>query len=300
MAKAAEKVKEESMDLTKAGNTAVAGLEDMMSEAEALGGAGRTKGIDDNQVPFLKLLQDLNPQVKKRDPAYIEGAEPGDILNTATGRVYKGSTPEKKGDIIVVQPWGVDHCINKWVPRELGGGFQGRFPLTGSPEDTMRKLGAVQRPDPKDPNKFDWVLDGGKLQLVDTRYVYVNLLEEGQPPFPCVIAFSSTGHTVAKKWSTLRNASFLPNGAEHPIWFRKYHMTSQAKKNAKGEFFVLDFVNPPMVDGKDTGWVTDKQVRMMAEGLAKSLAAGDIRAADETDETDGAGGAKGEAEKAGL
>ena len=254
--------------------------DDFLNEAAEYGDAGRTKGIEDNVVPFLSLLQDMSPEVKKRDPEYVEGAEPGYILNKATRKLYAPDTG------LVVQPWATDRCINQWVPREAGGGFQGRHPIQGTVEDSMRALGAEQRPDPKDPTKFDWVLPNGH-QLIDTRYVYVNELEvefekdaDGKilgvskvlSASPAVISFSSTGHTVAKKWSTLRNNSVLPNGQEHPIWFKMYLMSSKPAKNNKGDFFVLDFA-----ELKDGGWVRDKLVRDKAKNMFESFAKGNLR-----------------------
>jgi hypothetical protein len=286
MAKEAKKA-EDGKELAKAGTTALAGMDDMMQEAAELGGAGRTKGMEDNQVPFISLLQDLSPEVKKRDPAYIEGAEPGFIINKGTQKIYAGDTG------LIVQPWASERVINKWIPREAGGGYQGRFPLTGTVEETMKALGASQRPDPKDPTKFDWIVEDTGHQLIDTRYVYVNVLENGRCD-PAVVAFSSTGHTVAKKWSTLRNASRLPNGAEHPIWFKKYRMRSQAKKNNKGDFFVLAFD-----DLGDEGFITDASIRNMARSLHEAFAAGSIRAAD-GDGSDAGGDAGEDAEKSGL
>lgn len=277
-----------SKEVAKSAGTAVAAFDDdMMAEAAALGGAGRTKAVDDNVVPFLSLLQDMSPEVKKRDPEYVDGAEPGFILNKATRRLYNPDTG------VLVQPWATDRCINEWIPRENGGGFQGRHPLTGDPDSTMADLGATRRPDPKDPKKFDWILPSGN-QLIDTRYVYVNEIEveldaDGnivafRSATPAVISFSSTGHTSAKKWSTLRNNSTLPGGKEHPIWFKMYRMVSKPAKNTKGDFFVLDFV-----DMGDQGWVKDPGVRAKAKELYESWQKGNVRTNESADAPSEAG-----------
>lgn len=265
---------------TKQTSAVAAFDDDMMKEAEALGGAGRTTAMEDNVVPRLNLLQDMSPEAKKRDPEYVEGAEPGMILNTATRQL---STQ------LEVQPWATDRCINQWTPRDAGGGFRGRHPLVGTVEDSMKAAGGTSKPDPQDPNKTVWGLPNGD-QLIDTRYVYVNVIErEGGVPgegaivksVPAVISFSSTGHTVAKQWSTLRNNSVLPNGNEHPIWFRSYLMKTKPAKNNKGEFFVFDFL-----DLGDKGWITDKRVHNQAKALFESFSAGNIRSSDEVDTGD--------------
>ena len=46
---------------------------------------------DDLALPFLKVLGQLSPEVNKRNGKYVEGAEPGMILNTVTNEIYDGS-----------------------------------------------------------------------------------------------------------------------------------------------------------------------------------------------------------------
>ena len=46
---------------------------------------------DDLALPFLKVLGQLSPEVNKRDGKYVEGAEPGMILNSVTNEVFDGS-----------------------------------------------------------------------------------------------------------------------------------------------------------------------------------------------------------------
>ena len=42
----------------------------------------------DLQIPFLRIIQALSPQLKKSDAAFIEGAGQGDIFNTVTNKVW--------------------------------------------------------------------------------------------------------------------------------------------------------------------------------------------------------------------
>jgi hypothetical protein len=43
---------------------------------------------EDLALPFLKILGQLSPEVNKRDGKYVEGAEPGKIINTVTNALY--------------------------------------------------------------------------------------------------------------------------------------------------------------------------------------------------------------------
>jgi hypothetical protein len=81
-------------------------------------GAGQEDfSADDFALPFLYLLQDLSPQVKARDPKYIEGAKAGDFLHSVTQGVIDG----EEGFRCV--PISHRKVYNEWVPRNEGGGF---------------------------------------------------------------------------------------------------------------------------------------------------------------------------------
>lgn len=76
-------------------------------------------GLEDITIPRLDVLQDLSPQRKKNDPAYIEGAEEGMLFNTVTGELY--------GTEVYFIP-----CYYKkewliWKLQGAGGGFNGAF-----------------------------------------------------------------------------------------------------------------------------------------------------------------------------
>jgi hypothetical protein len=43
---------------------------------------------EDLALPFLKILGQLSPEVNKRDGKYVEGAEPGKIINTVTNQLF--------------------------------------------------------------------------------------------------------------------------------------------------------------------------------------------------------------------
>ena len=47
---------------------------------------------EDMQIPFIRIIQALSPQLNKQDPLYIKGAEQGDIFNTVSGEIYKADT----------------------------------------------------------------------------------------------------------------------------------------------------------------------------------------------------------------
>ena len=56
-------------------------------EADAAQGA-QNISQEDLALPFLKILGQLSPEVNKRDGKYVEGAEPGKIINTVTNQLF--------------------------------------------------------------------------------------------------------------------------------------------------------------------------------------------------------------------
>lgn len=248
------------------------------SEMEGVEGAGTSGAAADNIVPFLALLQDNSPQVKKRDPAYVEGAEPGDVYNSATRELWKVGDPEAAP--LVVIPCYFDQWIVEWVPRDQGGGFISRHPLGNEPvEATLARLGK-QVPDPRDSTgkKMIWRTDSGH-DLVHTRYHYCLHMTQSGVILPVVIGFASTGHTQSRQWMTQMRQPLPGTSQVPPAWFRKYRVRNAEKKNDQGSWFVLD-VNLHSVDD-DKGFVTDRVVRDMGRALYEGLKAGSIRAGDE-------------------
>ena len=86
-----------------------------MFEADADKGS-QNMTQEDLALPFLKVLGQLSPEVNKRDGKYVEGAEPGMILNTVTNEVFDGT----KG--IDVLPVFYERKYVEWQDRGEGKG----------------------------------------------------------------------------------------------------------------------------------------------------------------------------------
>ena len=86
-----------------------------MFEADADKGS-QNMTQEDLALPFLKVLGQLSPEVNKRDGKYVEGAEPGMILNTVTNEVFDGT----KG--IDVLPVFYERKYVEWQDRGEGNG----------------------------------------------------------------------------------------------------------------------------------------------------------------------------------
>lgn len=107
----------------------------LFSDAPQVDGVGRgSEGVStaDLVIPRLEIIQDLSPQRKKSDPAYIEGAEEGMMFNTVTKELYP------TGVIIVPVLFRKEYIV--WKLRKKGGGFQGSFASMEEAESVRQNL----------------------------------------------------------------------------------------------------------------------------------------------------------------
>lgn len=239
-------------------------IADMLEEKKGYERAGTSTDPNDYSTPFLVLLQDMSPEVKKRDSAYVEGAEPGFILNKTTKHLW---SPAEGAEVI--------HCafermILEWVPREKGGGLVGRHVIEGTLEDTMAAIGGRKEPDPRDPTKMNWVNNKGN-QLIDTRYHYLLVNEDGAWG-AVLLPLSSTGHKTSREWMTDIKKP-LPGLGEVPAWYKRYRLSSVSASNNKGEFFRLI--------ATFAGLVGDKEIRNLGKAFYKAAIAGSVKKGDE-------------------
>lgn len=265
---------------TSAGSGALTALDaDMGDEV----GLGTSTSADDNIIPFITVLQDMSPQVKKRDEAYVEGAEPGCLFNTATKQLWipdeeTGLLLSTEGDPLVVQPCAFVRAVAEWIPRDAGGGFVARHPHDKPTiEETLKSLGGDQVPDSRDSTGRKKIWRVGNNDLIDTRYHYANILHPDGRTEPVVLSFASTGHTTSREWMTALNNLRLPSGRKPHSFFSKWNIRARTKKNTQGEWFVLSMVF--------AGWVEDKHVRDVGRELHEAVNSGKVKAAAETAQT---------------
>jgi hypothetical protein len=86
-----------------------AGMMDRLQKGSAKGQVFRR---EDLIVPRLNILQDLSPQIKPREAAYVEGAKSGDIFNSVTAEIAAS---------IYFIPARFNVRYVAWRPRPHGG-----------------------------------------------------------------------------------------------------------------------------------------------------------------------------------
>ena len=215
---------------------------------------------EDLALPFLKVLGQLSPEVNKRDAKYVEGAEPGMILNTVTNALYDGT----KG--IQVLPVFYKRQYIEWQDRGESKGAPVHIYNAGDdiPKTTRDKM-----------NK-DRLGNGNYLENTANHYV-VTL---GKSPSTALISMKATQLKISKKWNSMmlgikmqgKNGLFTP-----PTYSHIYKLRTVQQSNDKGTWFGWDV--------SQVGPVKDKSVYEIAKQFAVRVSKGEIEAKHGTEES---------------
>ena len=185
---------------------------------EEYSGAGlENVTASDMLVPRLTIIQGLSPQLQKNKGEYIEGAEIGDIVDVATGDLFKGS--------ILFLPVYYKKEYLEWAPRKSS---QGLVQIHSDPailEKTIRN------------EKNQPLLPNGNL-IAETAQFYGFNLTAGRRR--CFLPMSSTQLKKARKWITLATSEKLKrgDGSEYvpALFYRAYELSTCEESNAEGDW----------------------------------------------------------------
>ena len=225
-------------------------------EADAQQGA-QNISQEDLALPFLKILGQLSPEVNKRDGKYVEGAEPGKIINTVTNQLF---------DEVNVVPCHYKRQYIEW---------QDRGQSTGAPVAIHEADSDIISQTTRDKSYKDRLPNGNYLDNTANHFV----LQLGDTPQSALISMKSTQLKVSRKWNSMmmglkmqgKNGLFTP-----PTYSHIYKLKTVQMSNDKGTWFGWDV--------EKVGPVTDKGIYDMAKSFAISVGKGEIEAKHSSDE----------------
>ena len=182
---------------------------------------------DDLGVPFLAILQDGSPEVKKSHPKYqekkIPGASPGDVINTQTREVIHKMGEEPMRFI----PCGYVRLFVEWKDRDSGGGFV-----------RQHNDGTILNQTRKNDQGRDVLPNGNFIQ---TTGYFFGLLVTGEGRHRAIIGMSSTQLKKARYWLGLAQSLKMVNSAgvkfTPPMFAREYLLSTAPENNAKGSWY---------------------------------------------------------------
>ena len=213
---------------------------------------------EDLALPFLKVLGQLSPEVNKRDGKYVEGAEPGKIINTVSNELYTS---------INVLPVFYKRQYIEW---------QDRGTSTGAPVAIHEADSDILSQTTRGKDYKDRLPNGNYLE--NTASHFVILL--GSSPQTALISMKATQLKVSRKWNSMmmgikmqgKNGLFTP-----PTYSHIYNLKTVQMSNDKGTWFGWDV--------SKVGPIEDKSVYDIAKGFADQVGKGEIQAKHGSEES---------------
>jgi hypothetical protein len=229
----------------------------------ALAGVGMA-GVDreDLLMPRLGILQALSPQLNPRKPEYIEGAKPGMIFNTATGKLF---------DHIDVVAVAYQRRHIEWR-RNRGGLVRDH-----GTDDSILRL-CKDEPKQDRPNVILQITPDDNILTVTATWYILNLSDNASQGF---IPMSSSQWKASRKWMTMATSE----RAEHPVhgvfqpplFYRVYRLGTTLVTKGDDEWYVWT------IDPQHTVLEIEGGKRLLSEArvLFDAVTSGEITAAAE-------------------
>ena len=219
-------------------------------EADAGQGIANIKQ-EDLALPFLKVLGQLSPEVNKRDAKYVEGSQPGMIINSVTNELYDG----EKG--IQVLPVYYKRQQIEWQDRGESKGAPVNIYDAGDdiPQTT------------RDKSNKDRLANGNYLENTVSHFVVLL----GKTPTTALISMKATQLKISRKWNSMmmgikmqgKNGLFTP-----PTYSHIYKLKTVQQSNDKGTWFGWDV--------SKVGPIADKGIYEIAKGFSNNVAKGAV------------------------
>ena len=206
---------------------------------------------EDLALPFLKVLGQLSPEVNKRDGKYVEGAEPGKIINTVSNELYEQ---------INVLPVFYKRQYIEW---------QDRGTSTGAPVAIHEADSDIISQTTRGKDYKDRLANGNYLENTASHFVILM----GSSPTTALISMKATQLKVSRKWNSMmmgikmqgKNGLFTP-----PTYSHIYSLKTVPMSNDKGSWFGWDV--------SKVGPIEDRAVYEIAKSFAERIGKGEIQA----------------------
>jgi hypothetical protein len=209
------------------------------------------------QLPFLKILGQLSPQVTAGDSKYIEAAKPGMIYNTVTDKLYDGN----KGILVIPAYYKFEYI--EWADRGQEGSSAPRN-IYPADSDVMSKTN-------RGDDGKDRLESGNYIEETASHFVVV---VEDHMASEALITMKSTQRKKSKKWNSMMNMMQVPKkdgkGFFRPAPFtQQYRLKTVLEKNQLGSWYGWEITSE--------GLVNDESLVNRAYKFRQSLATGSVK-----------------------
>ena len=178
-------------------------------------------------LPILKLLQNGSGEAQKRNQNYVDGAEPGMLLNTVTKKLYDGA----KGVSVIPCHYKLEY--QEWA--DFGTG-------SGRPENIFPDGSDILAQTTKDGSGKDRLENGNYILTVGQHFV---LLVGDDGTEQALVSMSSSQGKVSRKWNSMmmsisfdgKNGSYTP-----PSFSHSYKLTTVLNSGKGNQWYGYNVV----------------------------------------------------------
>ena len=202
-------------------------------------------------LPILKLLQNGSGEAQKRNQNYVEGADPGMLLNTVTKKLYNGA------EGVTVIPCHYKLEYQEWA--DFGTG-------SGRPENIFADGSDILAQTTQDGGGKDRLENGHYILTVGQHYVLI-VGDDGAEQ--ALISMSSSQGKISRKWNSMMMGPFQTRRKEWSLFtpptLSHAYKRSKVLNSGKGDqWYGYNIVKE--------GPVTDAQMYERAKTFYTSLA----------------------------
>ena len=163
-------------------NNLVASTDQLPAHLKSVDGPGRgNEHVGQNvQIPRVKLLQKMSNEVDKHHAAYVEGCEPGHLVNTLNNHNYGN-------DLYCLSlTFKIEYVV--WRQLEAGGGYGGAF---SSIADAQAYVESQDKP-------AEWDINETHAHVLLIKNPETGELERS----PAIMDFARSKLRVSKAWNS--------------------------------------------------------------------------------------------------
>ncbi len=209
-------------ELAKKEESNVVSMSVMDMLLEDAGSASEGMSKDDMMIPRLSILQQMSPQINKRDGAYVDGAEAGHIYDNVSNEVYDGENG------ITVVPISYRRAHIEWK-ADRGGLVNDHGSDSACLDNCTRG------------SRGEYLTDEGN-EIVPTGEYFVYVVEDDGNYSPAMLSMSKSQLKRARQWNSMINRLQVPHpqggGTINPAMFwNAYTLSTVPEENDQGSWF---------------------------------------------------------------
>jgi len=201
-------------------------MEEMFAEFEGDNEGYEGLTMDVQAIPFIKIIQQLSPQLSKKKPEYLPEAEEGFIYNSVTNRLYEPPVRFVIGKF--------ERYYIEWKPNR--GGFVDTHLVE---EIEGARAGQLMR----DENYR--LIDPNTGNIFSDTYVYYIIFPDHLEDGVCILSLTSSQLKEAKKLNRNLTNTVIPGTTKKAlpyfmIWNLEVHQVSNDKGDWSAPKFTFD------------------------------------------------------------